>query len=71
MRRSHYVTRAVAGAKTPTTGTPLTHAVSRVSGLPLCTKVKPESILDDALATDENAPPTCPACVRILGKLLI
>lgn len=60
-------TRAVAGAayKTSDIRSTLTHAVDQTTDEPLCHRVKPENILDDPYAVDdEDAPATCPICAK-------
>jgi hypothetical protein len=60
-------TRAVAGSayKTHDIRSTLTHAVDVTTGEPLCHRVKPDNILDDSYAVDdENAPATCPICAK-------
>lgn len=60
-------TRAVAGSayKTNDIRSTLTHAVNQTTGKPLCNRVKPENLLDDPYAVDdEDAPATCPLCAK-------
>jgi hypothetical protein len=64
---SNIKTRAVAGAayKSNDIRSTLTHAVDQTTDKPLCGRVKPENILDDPYAVDdENAPATCPVCAK-------
>jgi hypothetical protein len=41
----------------------LTHAVDIAAGTPLCGRVKPQHLLDDACAQDPNEAPTCHVCL--------
>jgi hypothetical protein len=64
---SNIKTRAVAGAayKSNDIRSTLTHAVDQTTDKPLCNRVKPESLLDDPYAVDdEDAPATCPVCAK-------
>jgi hypothetical protein len=59
-------TRCVAGAayKASDIRSTLTHSVDEATGLPLCKRVKADSLLDDDFATDPNLKATCPACAK-------
>jgi hypothetical protein len=61
-----YQTQAVAAAAMPRNVQKgnLTHCVDLETGLSLCKRVKPASLLDDVCATDPNAAPTCEVCAR-------
>jgi hypothetical protein len=65
MNTADIKTRAVAAASYAKLATFHNHAVDTSTGLPLCKRVKPASILDDCYAVDdENAPATCPVCAK-------
>lgn len=59
-------TRCVAGAayKASDIRSTLTHAVDDATGLPLCKRVKADNLLDDDFATNPDAAPTCPHCLK-------
>jgi hypothetical protein len=61
-------TRCVAGAayKASDIRSTLTHTVTEINGteVALCKRVKSENLLDDSFATDEDAAPTCPHCLK-------
>ncbi len=64
---SNIKTRAVAASayKQNDIRSTLTHAVDQTTDKPLCGRVKPESLLDDPYAVDdEDAPATCPVCAK-------
>lgn len=61
-------TSEVAGAaqtkKNLDDGNFLTHSYDVATGNPLCKRVKADHLLCDPFATDENAAPTCPVCLK-------